>query len=80
MTGSGVVEIKVPSYRNSEFEPKVINKRQTVLEDLQDKIMALYSKGMTIREIQEIVEDMYRVEVILSLLSRLTDMIVHGLK
>ena len=79
MTGSGVVEIKVPSYRNSEL-PKVINKRQTVLEDLQDKIMALYSKGMTIREIQEIVEDMYRVEVILSLLSRLTDMIVPGLK
>lgn len=80
MTESGVVEIKVPRDRNSEFEPKVINKRQTVLEDLQDKIIALYSKGMTIREIQEIVEDMYRVEVSLLLILRLTDIIVPRIK
>ena len=56
MTESGEVETKVPRDRNSEFEPKVINKRQTVLEDLQDKIIALYAKGMATRDMQEIVE------------------------
>jgi putative transposase len=56
-TDSGEVEIRVPRDRDSKFEPKVVKKRQSVLEDLQDKIIALYAKGMTTRDIQEIVED-----------------------
>jgi putative transposase len=77
---SGEVEIKVPRDRNSEFEPQVVKKRQTVLEDLQDKIIALYAKGMTTRDIQEILEDMYGVELSPSLISRLTDRIIPRLE
>jgi transposase-like protein len=79
-TESGEVEIKVPRDRKSEFEPKVVKKRQTVLEDLQDKIIALYAKGMTTRDIQELIEDMYGVELSPSLISRLTDRIVPRLE
>lgn len=71
-TESGEVEIKVPRDRKSEFEPRVVKKRQTVLEDLQDKIIALYAKGMTTGDIQELIEDMYGVELSPSLISRLT--------
>ncbi len=79
-TESGEVEIKVPRDRRSEFEPRVVKKRQTVLEDLQDKVIALYAKGMTTRDIQELIEDMYGVELSPSLISRLTDRIVPRLE
>jgi putative transposase len=79
-TDSGEVEIRVPRDRDSKFEPKVVKKRQSVLEDLQDKIIALYAKGMTTRDIQEIVEDIYGVELSPSLISRLTERIVPRLE
>jgi putative transposase len=79
-TESGEIDIKVPRDRDSEFEPRVVKKRQSVLEDLQDKIIALYAKGMTTRDIQELVEDMYGVELSPSLISRLTDRIVPRLE
>jgi len=44
---SGEVELEVPRDRNSEFEPRIVKKRQSILDDLEDKIVALYSKGMT---------------------------------
>jgi putative transposase len=56
------VEFEVPLDRNSEFEPQIVKKRQSVLDDLEDKIVALYSKDMTTRDIQEIMEDVYGVE------------------
>lgn len=77
---SGELEIKVPRDRNSEFEPQVVKKPQVVLEDLQDKIIALQAKGITTRDIQEIVEDMNGVELSALLISRLTDRIVPRLE
>jgi len=56
----------------SEFEPQIVKKRQRVLGELEDKIIALYSKGMTTREIQQILGDMYGMRISASLLSRLT--------
>jgi len=79
-TDSGEVEINVPRDRRSEFEPQIVKKRQTVLSELEDKIVAMYSKGMTTRDIQEILSDMYGVEISASLISRLTDRIVPRLK
>lgn len=70
---SGEVELEVPRDRNSEFEPQIVKKRQSVLDNLEDKIVALYSKGMTTRDIQDILGDMYGVELSPSLISRLTD-------
>ena len=77
---SGEVELEVPRDRNSEFGPQIVKKRQSVLDDLEDKIVALYSKGMTTRDIQEIMEDMYGVDLSPSLISRLTDMMLPRLE
>jgi putative transposase len=77
---SGEVELGVPRDRNSEFEPQIVKKRQSVLDDLEDKVVALYSKGMTTRDIQEIMEDMYGVELSPSLISRLTDRMLPRLE
>lgn len=77
---SGEVELEVPRDRKSEFEPQIVKKRQSVLDDLEDKIVALYSKGMTTRDIQDILEDMYGVDLSPSLISRLTDRMLPRLE
>ncbi len=79
-TDTGEVELHVPRERNSEFEPQLVKKRQTVLGELEDKIIALYSKGMTTRDIQQILGDMYGMEISASLISRLTDRILPRLE
>ena len=76
----GELEIRVPRDRKSEFEPKLIRKRQTVLDDLEDKIVALYAKGMTTRDIQDILGDMYGMEISPTLISRLTDRVLPRLE
>ncbi len=79
-TNSGPMEIEVPRDRKSDFQPKLIRKRQTVLDDVEDKIVALYAKGMTTRDIQEILGDMYGMEISPSLISRLTDRVLPRLE
>jgi len=79
-TDTGEMNIKVPRDRKSSFEPQLIRKRQTVLDDLEDKIVAMYAKGMTTRDIQEILGDMYGVEISSSLISRLTDRVLPRLE
>ena len=75
-TDSGPMELEVPRDRKSDFQPKLIRKRQTVLDDVEDKIVAMYAKGMTTRDIQEILGDMYGMEISSSLISRLTDSVL----
>jgi len=79
-TESGSMEIDVPRDRKSDFQPKLIRKRQTVLDDVEDKIVAMYAKGMTTRDIQEILGDMYGMEISPSLISRLTDRVLPRLE
>jgi putative transposase len=79
-TNSGTMEIEVPRDRKSDFQPKLIRKRQTVLDDVEDKIVALYAKGMTTRDIQEILGDMYGMDISPSLISRLTDRVLPRLE
>lgn len=73
---SGEIELEVPRDRLSEFEPQIVKKRQRMLEELEGRIISLYSKGMTTRDIQEILTEMYGIELSASLISRLTDRIV----
>ena len=75
-TNSGPMEIEVPRDRKADFQPKLIRKRQTVLDDVEDKIVAMYAKGMTTRDIQEILGDMYGMDISPSLISRLTDRVL----
>lgn len=79
-TSTGDIELQVPRDRKAEFDPKLIKKRQTVLEDLQDKIIAMYAKGMTTRDIQDFIQDMYGMQMSASLVSRLTDRIMPRLE
>jgi len=78
-TASGPLKILVPRDRNGQFEPKLIKKRQTMLDELENQIVALYAKGMTTRDIQELLSDMYGFEISSSLISKITDRILPKL-
>ena len=66
---SGHVEIEVPRDRQASFEPQLVKKGQTRLEGFDDKILALYARGMTTRDIQAQLQELYGVEVSPTLIS-----------
>jgi len=76
----GQVQINVPRDRNSEFEPQLVKKNQTRFDGLDDKIISLYSRGMTQREIQGHLEEIYGVEVSPSLISTVTDAVLDEVR
>jgi putative transposase len=69
----GELELEVPRDRQSTFEPQIIAKGQTRFSGFDQKILALYSRGMTVRDIQAQLEEMYGVEVSPTLISNVTD-------
>jgi len=72
----GETEILVPRDRNGEFEPRLIGKRQTRTEDLENRVLAMYAKGMSTRDIEDHLRDIYGVEASAGLVSRITDKIM----
>jgi putative transposase len=75
-TELGEAEISVPRDRNGTFEPRVVEKRQTKSDDLENRIIAMYAKGMSNRDIEDHLRDIYGVEASASLISRITDKIM----
>src|ERR1700744_5863930 len=73
----GTIELETPRDRNGEFAPKIIQKNQTRWTGFDDKILSMYARGMTTREIQGHLEEMYQVEVSPSLISEVTDGIME---
>jgi putative transposase len=71
-TDHGELEIEVPRDRASSFEPQIVKKRQTSFTGFDEKILALYARGMTVRDIQGHLEELYGVEVSPDLISRAT--------
>ena len=69
---TGDLTISIPRDRNSTFEPQLIGKHQRRVPGFDEKILALYAKGMTTRDIQEIVQELYGVEVSATLISEIT--------
>jgi putative transposase len=69
----GEVEVETPRDRNGEFEPRIVQKNQTRWAGFDDKILSMYSRGMSVRDIQGHLEEMYGVEVSPSLISDVTD-------
>ena len=59
----GESEIAIPRDRNGEFEPKVIEKRQTRTDEIEQKILAMYAKGMSQRDIEDNLREIYGAEV-----------------
>jgi putative transposase len=68
----GDITLRTPRDRNGTFEPQLIGKHQRRLAGFDDKILALYAKGMTTRDIQEIVKDLYGVDVSPTLVSEIS--------
>lgn len=69
----GVLEIQVPRDREGTFEPKIIKKGQTRMDGFDEKILSLYSRGMTTREIQGHLEEIYGVDISPALVSNVTN-------
>jgi len=75
-TEIGETAIAVPRDRKGEFEPNVIGKHQTRTDDLENRVLAMYAKGMSTRDIEDHLRDIYGVEASSSLISRITDKIM----
>jgi putative transposase len=76
LTDDGPLSIDVPRDREGSFEPRLIGKHERRFTGFDDKILALYARGMTVREIQSFLAEMYGVEVSPDLISTVTDGIV----
>ena len=76
----GEMEIKVPRDRNGEFEPKFIPKHQTRFDELDEKILSLYARGMSTRDMQEQLKDLYGVEISPTLISNVTEEVMDEVK
>jgi len=72
----GETEIKVPRDRNGAFDPKLIGKYQTKTDDLENQIIAMYAKGMSTRDIEDHLRDIYGIDASAGLISRITDKIM----
>ena len=76
----GELPIEVPRDRQGTFEPQLIPKHQTRWTGFDDKVISLYARGMTVREIQAHLEEMYGTEVSPSLISSITDSVTEEVK
>ncbi len=72
----GESEIAVPRDRNGEFEPKVLEKRQVRTDEIEQKIMAMYAKGMSQRDIEDNLREIYGADIPQTLISKITDKIL----
>ena len=79
-TDHGDMEISVPRDRTSEFEPQIVKKGQRRFSGFDDKILSMYARGMTTRDIQGYLEEIYGVEVSPELISTVTDGIISEMK
>jgi len=72
----GEAEVMVPRDRNGEFEPQVLAKRQVRTDEIEQKIVAMYAKGMSTRDIEDSVREIYGADVSPALVSKITDKIL----
>jgi len=79
-TDQGPVELAVPRDRAGTFEPAVVKKRQRRLEGFDDKVLALYAHGLTTREIQGHLEELYGTDVSPTLISTITDAVLDDVR
>jgi transposase-like protein len=80
LTDIGAVDLAVPRDRNGSFEPRIVRKGQTRLEGFNERVIALYARGMTTRDIRAHLREMYDVDVSPDLISRVTDGVLEELQ
>src|SRR5205823_1458067 len=79
-TEHGPVDIKTPRDRDGSFEPRIVRKRQRRFEGFDEKILALYSRGLSTRDIEAHLRELYGVSVGRDLLSRVTDAVIEDVR
>ena len=76
-TSFGDVEVSVPRDRKGEFEPQLLKKNQTsISQDIEEKILSMYAKGMTTSDIEQHIRDIYGIDISDTTVSRITDKIL----
>lgn len=78
-TTGGEIAIKVPRDRDASFEPKIVQKRQRDVSDIEDKVLSMYARGMSQRDIAETIEDIYGFEISHEMISQITDCVLDQL-
>ncbi len=76
----GHLSIQIPRDRNGNFEPKIITKNQSRFDGFDDKIISLYARGMTTRDIQAQLEELYGIDVSATLISNVTNEVIDEVK
>jgi len=79
-SSQGEIEVKVPRDRYGEFEPQLIKKHSTDISEIEDKILFLYSQGMSTRDIQKTINEIYGIDIDDTKVSRITDKILPVLR
>lgn len=79
-TSFGNAPLKIPRDRNAEFSPQIIPKHATIQNDVEEKIIAMYGKGMTTRDINGYLFDIYGIDVSASMVSSITDLVLPKIK
>ena len=77
LSEDGKLEIEVPRDRSGKFDPQFVRKGQRRFGGFDQKIIAMYAQGMTVREIQRFLEEQYKVEVSTDLISTVTDSVLE---
>ncbi len=75
-SNQGDLELQIPRDRKGEFEPQVVKKHQRDVSEIADKIISMYAKGMTVRDIQSHLEDIYDASISAQTISNITDRVL----
>ena len=76
----GAFEFETPRDRNGEFEPKIVPKNTRDVSGIEDKILSLYAKGLSTRDINEQIQELYGIEVSATMVSNITDQIIPEIR
>lgn len=76
----GEMELDIPRDRNGEFEPKIVPKYQRDISGIEEKVISLYARGMSTRDIHDQLKDIYGIELSAEMVSKITDRIIPDIK
>jgi putative transposase len=76
----GEVDLKIPRDKNSEFEPKIVPKYKRDISGIEEKVISLYARGMSTRDIHDQVKDLYGIEVSAEMVSKITERIIPEIR
>ena len=80
ITEHGSIDLSIPRDRKGDFESEILPKRQRRFEGFDEKVIAMYARGMSVRDIQGLLKEIYKVEVSAGLISDVTDAVIEDVK